>query len=52
MEKQLGRYLAPEEIIHHRNEIPDENIKENLHLFANNSEHKRHHYFMNRGGCG
>lgn len=39
MEKHIGRYLKPEEIVHHINgKTKDNNIK-NLHLFSNQSEH-------------
>ena len=43
MENILGRYLKKEEIVHHRNEIVDDNYPENLMLFANDSEHKKYH---------
>jgi len=38
MEKFLGRYLKPEEIIHHINEITIDNRIENLYLCKNKSE--------------
>ena len=44
MEKILGRYLKPEEISHHRNEIRDDNRPENLRLFASNSDHMKFHH--------
>lgn len=43
MEKHLGRYLEPEEVVHHENEDPSDNRIENLRLFPNQSEHKKHH---------
>ena len=39
MEEHLGRYLTPDEVVHHRNEIVTDNRLENLELFANNAEH-------------
>ena len=43
LEKKLGRYLKPEEEIHHINKIRDDNRIENLHLFKNKSEHSKFH---------
>ena len=41
VEQQIGRYLKPEERVHHRNEIRDDNRPQNLMAFINNSVHKR-----------
>jgi hypothetical protein len=43
MEKHLGRYLEPQEHVHHINEIRGDNRIENLLLCANNSEHRQIH---------
>ena len=43
MEQKLGRYLKPEEIVHHRNGIRDDDRPENLKLFANNDKHMSFH---------
>ncbi len=43
MEKYLGRHLKREEVIHHINEIRDDNRIENLYLFSNDSLHLCYH---------
>lgn len=42
-EQCLQRKLTKEEIVHHINEEPSDDRPENLYLFANQSEHMRHH---------
>ena len=44
VEQQIGRYLLPEETVHHVNEIKDDNRIENLMLFNGKSAHQRFHY--------
>src|SRR3990167_4002781 len=43
MEKHIGRYLRPEEIVHHINNIHGDNRIKNLKLFSDIGEHAKHH---------
>lgn len=44
MEKHLGRYLSPGEIVHHKNEDTSDDLIENLDLFPGTSEHVSFHW--------
>ena len=39
MEKYLGRYLIPPELVHHKNSILDDDRMVNLRIFPNHSKH-------------
>jgi hypothetical protein len=49
MEKELGRYLEPVEVVHHINKDTLDNRLENLMLFDNNAEHSKYHKIIRRG---
>ena len=42
-ESQIGRYLKPEEVVHHINKIRDDNRPEDLMAFVSHSVHLRFH---------
>jgi hypothetical protein len=46
-EKVLGRFLTAEEVVHHRDEDPENNDPENLVVFSNNAIHIRE----TKSGC-
>jgi tellurite resistance-related uncharacterized protein len=43
MEKHIGRYLSPKEVIHHINGVRDDNRIENLELLGSQSNHASNH---------
>jgi len=48
MEHHLGRYLKPEETMHHINGIRDDDRIENLQLFKTNGSHVSYHAYLRR----
>ena len=48
MEKMIGRYLAPNERVHHINGIKDDNRPQNLMYFANESDHQKFHQSLKK----
>lgn len=48
MERKLGRYLLPQEVVHHINGQKKDNRIENLMLFKSNGEHTRFHHISLR----
>lgn len=53
MERELGRYLRPEEVVHHIDDDPGNNDPANLQLFPNQATHKLFHEAQRqRDGAG
>lgn len=48
MEEMIGRYLKPEEVVHHIDENKQNNSPENLMLFPTDTDHRRYHDFFRR----
>lgn len=53
MEQMIGRYLEPDEVVHHCNGDKTDNGPFNLMLFANNQEHLAYHRrkAFSQAGC-
>lgn len=41
MERHLGRILDPIEVVHHKNNVRNDNRFDNLFLYQSNADHKR-----------
>ena len=52
MEQAIGRYLRPDEQVHHRNHVRDDNRLDNLELMASVTEHRAHHAYYEDASCG
>lgn len=52
MEAAIGRYLRPEEEVHHRNHVRNDNRIENLELMADAQTHRAHHAYYEDHACG
>lgn len=44
VERKLGRYLHPSEVVHHRDGDPGNNDPDNLEVFSSHSEHMKHEW--------
>jgi len=47
MEKHIGRFLEPKEVVHHKDNNPLNNELNNLELFNSHSEHMKAHHNPN-----
>lgn len=52
MERELGRYLSDDELVHHRNEVKDDNRIENLELISRSDHMRLHKAVSARDGRG
>lgn len=44
IEQEIGRFLSPKEVVHHKNGIKSDNRIENLQLFENKGKHMSYHH--------
>ena len=52
VEKRIGRYLKPEEVVHHKNHIRNDNRPTNLQLLDNQNQHMSLHMKGNKSWQG
>ena len=46
MEKHIGRYLTPQEVVHHIDENKQNNSIDNIMLFPNKEAHRKYHKML------
>jgi hypothetical protein len=49
VEAEIGRYLDPNEVVHHIDKNTSNNGIENLYLFMSGADHTRYHHGVKRG---
>lgn len=52
MESVLGRYLQPNEVVHHINEQKGDNRPENLMVFSSKRDHTKYHVYLKKMKAG